>query len=155
MSRSLGTEPSYSFSFVACRDRTEEALRELGNGTEHVLFGDRLVVENLTIEDRERSNQISVTVNLVHFLASRGNPSQSALDKPLRLKQRVGNSYARVRSLSDFARSANAHYSGDDVDIRVPRSTSVTETTTFRELLDSRSLSARSFVFYNSNGVEL
>ena len=155
MSRSLGSEPSYSFSFVACRDRTEEMLRELGNGTEHVLRSDRVLVESLTIEDIERSNQIKVTVDLSHFLASRGNPSQSAIDKPLRLKQRTGSSYARVRSLSDFARSANVNYSGSNLDIRVPRSTSVTETTTFRELLDSRSLSAKSFVFYNPNGVEL
>lgn len=154
--RGYQQEPAASFSFVACRTEEDRINRELCNGKELLIAGIRWNVSNLNVTIQKNSDQIVVTVALKHFLASRGNPSKSKIDKNLVKKKSLGrNNYRRRRDFSELVAESGVRYRGQDFKIRVPRSTKSDDTFTVRELLQQRAISLHSFVFFSGNGIEL
>ena len=153
----FGGEPSLAISIAACNGERQFILSRLGNGTIHRCFNRSWVVDSISItEVSSKHDLIAIKVTLNHFLASRGTPSHSPMDKPLKLKARTGsNSYAALRSLFDFANLAGVNYRGANITVRTPRSLSVTETTTLRELVTQRAITKGGFVFWGRDGVEI
>lgn len=153
----FGSEPSgLSFSFTSCQQEIPRIKQELANGTEHNCLDYKWVVSSLQIVEESYTDIIGVVVNLTYFLASRGNPSQSVLDKPIKLKKKLGgNTYKRVVKSGELALDAGASYRGEEIRVRVPRSTSVKEFTTMRSLVQERAITNHGYVYYGREGIEV
>jgi hypothetical protein len=152
---SFGSEPTFSFKFIACSDREELIKTELSNGKEVSCFGAKWVVTNLQItKSHEYTKEIAVTVQLGHFLIARGTPSTSAIDRPIKLKKKNGNSIASFRTAAEIASLSGVEYTGVDIQVRTPKSTSSEEFTTLRQILEERAVKEHKFVYYSPNGVE-
>jgi hypothetical protein len=161
-------EPSFAFTFTACSEQEKSILRELANGTIHEAFGWQWAVSNLQItrqkprlqklETDPLIYQIDVTVTCQHFYASLGTPSRSPMDKLLKL-QKVSPSnpstYLTNRNLADLVKEAGVNYLGRNIQLRTPKSTSSTETTTIRQILEERGVTVGGFIYYSPAGVEL
>ena len=143
----------FSFGFVACESERSRIKTELCKGTLHYAFNNRWVVSSLTISETSTTEQIVVGVGFAHWLSSYGDPSQSPLDKPIKLKK--DGIYTRSRTLASFAAQAGIAYKGAEIRIRIPRETKNSEHTTLRSLLGERAITAHSWVRYTSTGIEL
>lgn len=149
-------EPTTSFSFHTCLDDEERINQELCNGTNLVVDGISWVVDGLTISRVKNTQDILVTVPLKHILASRGNPSKSSIDIPLlKRKSTARNNYKRSRLITQFTTETNVSYQGQNIALRSNRNDDRDDTTTIREILTNRAIKNHSFIFFNSNGVEI
>ena len=161
INRSLSTHPSASFSFYACKSDEDTVRDRLCNGTEINLFGVGYFTNNLTITRLKQNNLIKVAVSLAGKYASRGNPSVSALDEPIRLsgidsarlKTEYGTSY-RKTSLTAIAQKAGVNFTGLDFEWWLPKARSIAPTT-FRSEFEQRAGNNCQFPYYsNPNTVE-
>lgn len=147
----FGDEPRFSFQFKNCRSCLESIKTELANGSEHTCFGYRWVVESLQITKVGLTGVIGVTVNLVHFYSSVGNPSLSPIDNLVKLKIRNKS----IRSISELANVAGVSYRGKNFSIKTARSLSSSDTTTVIEILNNRAITQHGFLFYGKKEIEL
>ena len=157
ISYSFGAEPTLSdFSFIACKSDINLINSQLCNGTEFAAYNNRWVINSTTIVLLKNSDQIGVNVSSVHWLAARGNPSKSPLDKLVRIKPRTGNGgYARSKNISEFATLSGVPYTGVSFSTRIDRSTSNSETKSMRQMLTENATKTHGFVYYSKNGVEV
>lgn len=147
--RSFKAPPTASFNFVDCLERETYIRTQLCNGTELLIENMRWVVKEITITRKKQSDQIVVQVSLIHYLASRGNPSKSPLDIPLKKKKVTGrDTYLRTYSLSQYAREVGVNIVGANIDVRSSRYDSEEETITVRQLINQRAITAHAFPFY-------
>ena len=143
---------SLSFSFVTCKSEQNIVRTQLATRTEFTAFNQRWAIASLSITLLGRSSdRMVVTVSCKDWLAPRGNPSLSLLDKPLKLKRGKVNR----RTITEFTNEAGVNYRGVNFSIRVPRSTSSNDTTTVRQLLNKYAIAQHCFIFYAKDGVEL
>lgn len=145
----------WTFTFIDCRDRLDYIEAELNKDLLFNVFGYRWRVNNISWQELD-FNQIRVSVDMAYYLASHGDPSKSPLDENIKLKKRLSStSFRRSRSLGEIATLAGTTYTGENLSIRVPRSTSVTSTTTLRQEVTKRARNAHGYTHYGKNGIEI
>jgi hypothetical protein len=158
INRRFSEHASMTFTFTACKSQEAKILSTLYNGYEFYALGLRWVIDGVTVEKQEQHQQLAFSINCKDYLAGRGNPSTSKLDRRVFIRSALSLSATTAgnkASIRGIASLAGISYQGNEILFRVPRSTSSEETITVRDLLTNRAIVTNGFPYYsNPNAVE-
>lgn len=145
-SRDFEGQPSASLSFTTLATNEADVRSQLKVGTKLVLYGEGYTIQSIQINRLSRKayhgRWIQVSVSLTGYWAEEIEGA---------IKARISGCDV---SLSEYADRAGVDFSGPTVELNLPPDTPGSATTTFRQEVESRARSVKSFVYYG-NRVEL
>lgn len=147
ISHSFQGHPSLSLSFEVYCNQEQQVKIQLCPGTE-VFIWQRWRIQSVRITQSSNKDNLQVDLDLIGIHAPYGDPSRSLADKPIKL---IEGKYKKYRTLADFAQKAGIQYRGANIKRRISRTTSGKDYTTVRQEIESRALTAKGFVYYDSS----
>jgi hypothetical protein len=147
LNETMGEPPSLSaINFAICPEDEDWVVGSIKNGTEFAAMGHKWVIEKVSTSYSPQISKTVVSIQPVHWSVSRSEPSICPLDKPVLIK--------KYSSVSAIANQSRAKYYGIPFAQKLKRSIGSEDTTTLREMLDSRLITKGHLPFYTQDYID-